>query len=69
MPAATKTKKPAARPVAKPRRKAAPALPYGIAPRALPAGVAVAGDAAPRAEFGKNADWVAVSAAYEARSL
>ena len=77
MPTATKTKKPAARPVPSPARKAAAKpvrnraapLPYGIAPRSLPAGVAVAGDAAARAEFGKHADWRAVSAAYGARSL
>jgi hypothetical protein len=45
-------------------------LPYGIIPRALPAGVARVGDKPTLiAEFGKNADWDAVTVAYESRSL
>lgn len=71
MATSTKSKKPARKPVRSTRAaKPAKLLPYGITPRALPAGVAVAGDfRAADAEFGKNADWDAVTAAYESRSL
>ena len=67
----TKSKKPAHKP-ARSARVAKPVklLPYGITPRVLPSGVARAGDRhASDAEFGKNADWDAVAAAYQSRSL
>lgn len=67
----TKSKKPARKPV-RPARAAKPAklLPYGITPRALPAGVAVAGDfRAAGAEFGKGVDLSLVESAYKSRSL
>lgn len=67
----TKSKKPARKPV-RPARAAKPAklLPYGITPRALPAGVAVAGDfRAAAVEFGKGVDLSLVESAYKSRSL